>query len=464
MIRIEETMSNRGRRGKKPRKTRNSSDMFSLRVFRVLCFLIVILMSISMANKTSYSSGAEVSVGGVVIVTGAGGDDAVLRPLIDSFESVGMCVSQVNLPRRTAKSAAIKKVRTAIAGLASSCGARGDRVAVVAEGEAADAAILGVRSEWRIKAFVLLSARLSAEAKALLSEWHDNPALCVVGGNDKPALRDLTDVYFSSRHSDSDIKVLDDAGTGLAILKSDPSIASFIAGWVMRGLAGVGRTQEVSFMTEDGWKIFGNLLLPDIQDGDRTGKAPGVVLLHSGRSDRFVFADMERLLVRAGFAVLNIDWRGRGKSVNLGRYFDLSKEVRAQGGNDARAAIEFLADQPGVDAGRIGLVGIIHGAEYAVRGSIGDPRVKALALLTGYMPINDRESSYLTSGNVHVLYVSCTGHKQVTEAMRKLYSGTSDKLTRLVVYEGGAIGYQLFELDEKFEPMIVEWLKEGLRQ
>ncbi|MBX3279341.1 MAG: dienelactone hydrolase family protein [Acidobacteria bacterium] len=421
-------------------------------------------MSMSMANKTTYGSGAEISVGAVVIFTGAGSDAAALRKLVEAFEGERLCVSQVELPHRTGKTAAIKKVRTAIADLASSCGAQGDRIAVVAERDAADAAILGARSEWRVKAFTLFSGRLSAEAKTLLSKWRDNPTLCVVDSSDKTALRDLTDVYFSSGHSDSDIKVLDDGGSGLASIKSDPSIAGFVAQWVGRGLASVGRAQEVTFLTEDGWKIFGNLLLPDLKDDDRNGKSPGVVLLHSGRSDRFVFADMERLLVRAGFAVLNIDWRGRGKSINLGRYFDLSKEVRAQGGNDAKAAIDYLANQPGVDAGRIGLVGIIHGAEYAVRGSIGDARVKALALLTGYIPINDRESSYLTSGDVHVLYVSCTGHKQVTEAMRKLYAATPDKLTRMVVYEGGAIGYQLFELDEKFEPMIVEWLKEGLRQ
>jgi len=34
----------------------------------------------------------------------------------------------------------------------------------------------------------------------------------------------------------------------------------------------------------------------------------------------------------------------------------------------------------------------------------------------------------------------------------------------LSVYEGGAIGYQLFELDDRLEPTIVEWLKEGVSQ
>jgi hypothetical protein len=88
--------------------------------------------------------------------------------------------------------------------------------------------------------------------------------------------------------------------------------------------------------------------------------------------------------------------------------------------------------------------------------------VKALALLTGYVPADERERAYLTGGQVHAMYVTCTGHKHVTTTMRGLYEATSDKLTRLLVYEGGAIGYQLFELDDKLEPTIVEWLKEGV--
>jgi hypothetical protein len=97
-----------------------------------------------------------------------------------------------------------------------------------------------------------------------------------------------------------------------------------------------------------------------------------------------------------------------------------------------------------------------------VRGSIGDSRVKALALLHGYVPADEKERAYLTSGQVHVMYVTSEAHKQVTKTMRELYQATPDKLTRFLVFEGGAIGYQLFELDDKFQPAIVEWLKEAL--
>ncbi|HET9530636.1 MAG TPA: dienelactone hydrolase family protein [Blastocatellia bacterium] len=438
------------------------------------------------ARTTSRSPGAQEAtsppcVGGAVILSASDrrtaqkrgySDGAGLDLLSTALASSGIAALRVDLnphPARgksTARNgAAEKSIRSAIERLASECGEYGSRITVLAEGGAADAAVMAAQAEWRVRSFVLLSGRLSHQAKETLVEWEDNPALCLVSSEDKPSLRDMRDVYLASRHADADIKVFEEVGAGLGMIaawaKQFPDrepLERFIAAWVRRSLSSVGRAREVSFRTEDGWKIFGNLLLPD----DGSEKAPGVVLLHSGRSDRYIFAGLERLLVRAGFAVLNIDWRGRGMSTNKGSYFQIPKEERAKGGLDAKAAVNFLASQDRLDRERIGLVGVIHGAEYAVRGSIDDPRVKAIALLTGYVPATERERAYLTSGKVHVLYVTCKGHRQVTGVMRSLYEATPGKLARLILYDGGAIGYQLFDLDDKLEPTIVEWLMEGL--
>jgi len=394
--------------------------------------------------------------------------------LAAALEAAGLSVHRVDLSRNSAskekgskRSSSSKRnalVKSALDRL-SAVEATGDRIGVIAEGKSADAAALGSRAHSQVRSFVFLSGMLSGSAKETLVEWSDDPVLCVVSGEDKASLRDMTDVYLSSGHQDTDLRVLEGMGSGEAMIEEAASRSSdrtsldrMIAGWIRRQLTAVGREREVSFRTEDGWEIFGNLLLPDYE-----GKpAPGAVLLHSGRSDRYVFAGLERLLVREGFAVLNIDWRGRGKSTNKGKYFDLSKEERANGKLDARAAIDFLTSQNGVDRDRVGMVGIVHGAEHAVRGSIGDSRVKALALLTGYVPIDQGEREYLINGNVHTLYVTCTGHHQVTKTMRGLYEATPSKLARLLVYDGGAIGYQLFELDSRLEPSVVEWLKAGL--
>jgi dienelactone hydrolase len=187
-----------------------------------------------------------------------------------------------------------------------------------------------------------------------------------------------------------------------------------------------------------------------------------VVLLHSGRSDRAVFSRLERLLAERGLAVLNIDWRGRGRTTNRGSYFDLDLEERAAGWRDAAAAFDHLADLPQVDAGRVAAVGVVHGAEHAVRAATRDTRVRALVILTGYRPADESESARLTSGDVHALYITSRDHTITTAAMRALHRATPPGRSRYVEYPGGAIGYQLFELDQNLEPSIVDWLVEVL--
>jgi hypothetical protein len=140
------------------------------------------------------------------------------------------------------------------------------------------------------------------------------------------------------------------------------------------------------------------------------------------------------------------------------------EEERAKGQLDAKAAVEFLAAQLAIDKDRIGLAGVIEGGEHVVGASIGDPSVKALALLTGYAPSDEKERSYLTGGRVRVMYISCKSHKLITETMKQLFEVTPYPLARFVQYDGGATGHHLFELEDKLEPTIVEWLKEGLKQ
>jgi hypothetical protein len=88
--------------------------------------------------------------------------------------------------------------------------------------------------------------------------------------------------------------------------------------------------------------------------------------------------------------------------------------------------------------------------------------VRALTILTGYRPAGEHEGAHLTSGAVDVLYVTSTDHLVTTEAMRTLYDATSSPRTRYVEYPGGAIGYQLFDLDPTLEPQVVAWLAEVL--
>ena len=317
---------------------------------------------------------------------------------------------------------------------------------VVAYGDAGDAALRAAASDGRVAALSLVDTPLTADAIALVGEWPQVPVLAVAEPADRGALTAVVDAYLASTHR----------GSRVVVGPTDAAPAT-VAEWMSNRLSRQPRVEEVVLETAEGWRLYGTRWLPNVDHA-----VPGVILLHTGRSDRAAFARLERLLADRGFAVLNFDWRGRGQSTNLGTYFDLPPDVRAAAWQDALAALEHLAHRPEVDADRLAAVGVVHGAEYAVRAAVRDERVKALVLLTGYRPGDESESDHLTSGKVDVLYVTSSDHSVTTDAMRSLYEAAPGRHTRYVEYPGGAIGYQLFEVDEELEPEIVDWLGEVL--
>jgi dienelactone hydrolase len=395
-----------------------------------------------------------ISDGGLLI------DDDTMQ---SALEDAGLCVAAVSIDVRDTPSSSRSAGSTAsrlsrvIEQLANTAGTAADRIAVLALTAAASPAVLGTSRDPRVRGFAFLSGHLSASARNVLADWQRCPVLCVAQAADSASVRDMAGLYLDSTHGHSDLMLID----GMRQPDDTQSggwLASSVARWVRDALSSAGVVRETVFESEDGWRIFGNLVLPP----PGPSPAPGVVLLHSGRSDRFALLGLERALAESGFAVLNIDWRGRGQSINKGSYFALSAEERALGSRDAKAAIDHLAGQPGVDSDRICAVGVIHGAEHAVGAALDDSRVKALVLLTGYAPRSERERKFLISGSVRVMYVSCSGHGIVTTAMQGLHEASPPGSSRFVMYEGGAIGYQLLELDERLGPDIVAWLRDAV--
>lgn len=111
------------------------------------------------------------------------------------------------------------------------------------------------------------------------------------------------------------------------------------------------RQQEVAFAAHDGTRLAGTLYRPARPRGS------AVVMVHgSGPQDRdgyaSIIAVMADALAAAGRTVLAYDKRGSGGSEGDGAHagFDLLAA-------DARAAMAFLATQPGVARDRIGLAG-----------------------------------------------------------------------------------------------------------
>lgn len=332
--------------------------------------------------------------------------------------------------------------------LADTAAAAGRPLGFVGVDSAGDATVAAAARHGQTAAVVLVTAPLSGESLSVLAEWSELPLLAVVDVADRARLQSATDAYLSSANPRS----------GLQGRSPEETVAARVSSWLRDRLAEVPEVDDVMLTTSDGWEIFGTLVIPS-----SAAPVPGIVLLHSGRSDRSVFAKLQRLVSEHGVAVLNIDWRGRGQSVGRGSYLDLTDEDNDNRWRDAAAALDHLGALPQIDPDRLATLGVVQGAEIAARAAQRDSRVKAVALLTGYKPGDEEEAQHLTSGEVDVMYVASTDHGATTQTMRELYERSAGRHSRYVEYPGALLGYQLFEIDPTLEQTIAAWLAEVLR-
>ena len=339
-----------------------------------------------------------------------------------------------------------------------------NRLAIVAEEVSADAAVHGARGDSRIKLFAFLSGRLGKEAKDYLA-GEFVPVLCVVSNDDRPGFVDMTEAYRRSKHPGSDIFVHRNAGIGTTMFylwrhrfPNAKPMDERLADKVSDFLGLLACRSEVSFVTEDGWTIYGELSLPPAQKE----KLPGVVLLHTALSDRYVYHNLSAALVRRGMAVLSIDWRGRGKSLTKGKYSELPQEERERGYLDAKGAINYLSSLPVMNPNRIAVLGTDRGALHALNVALNDARVKALVILTVIFTPSQKES--IGKLDVPVLYIGSQGIENVRRDLTDAYHISKNAGSELAIFPGSALGYQLLEANETVQSRIVEWLHRRIQQ
>ena len=82
-------------------------------------------------------------------------------------------------------------------------------------------------------------------------------------------------------------------------------------------------------------------------------------------------------------------------------------------------------------------------------------------MLSGYIP-SGKEREEIAGVSFPILFIGSRGFAPVTNAMADLYELTKDRGSEIKVYDGGALGYQLFDVDEGLEPYIVNWVKNRL--
>ena len=140
-------------------------------------------------------------------------------------------------------------------------------------------------------------------------------------------------------------------------------------------------TRAVTFQNE-GATLSGTLYLPEGHDGSAL---PTVIVTGAWTSVEeqmpSVYAEE---MVERGFAAFTFDFRGWGKSGDLPQNVRFVESPEAKT-SDIRAAIDFVATLPEVDARQINGLGICASAGYMVDAVAGNDRVNRIGLVAPWL-------------------------------------------------------------------------------
>jgi carboxymethylenebutenolidase len=119
------------------------------------------------------------------------------------------------------------------------------------------------------------------------------------------------------------------------------------------------------------------------------GPFPAVVVIHEifGLNDNI--RDIARRFATEGYVALAVDlFAGRNRMVCMFRFMGgmFTNSLNHQGIKDLKAALTYLAQQPGVDAQRLGAIGFCMGGGFAIGWACSDYRLKVIAPFYGSNP------------------------------------------------------------------------------
>lgn len=112
------------------------------------------------------------------------------------------------------------------------------------------------------------------------------------------------------------------------------------------------------------------------------GPFPALVLIHEAFGLNDDMRSIARRFAEEGYIALAVDlFSGRNQVVCMFRLISglLLNSLDHGGVRDLKDALTYLAQQPGVDAGRLGAVGYCLGGSLAIAWSCTDDRLKAIA-------------------------------------------------------------------------------------
>ena len=156
-----------------------------------------------------------------------------------------------------------------------------------------------------------------------------------------------------------------------------------------RNVDGKVNIHKVNYMVE-GIKVVANVYTPAGYDAQ--SKYPAVVVAHpNGGSKDQVAGLYAQKLAEAGFVTIAFDARFQGESGGEPRQTD--KPFFRMG--DIMGAVDFIQNYPGVDANRVGALGICGGGGYTFATAQVDKRIKAVATISLFNTGDVRRNGYM---------------------------------------------------------------------
>jgi alpha-beta hydrolase superfamily lysophospholipase len=219
-------------------------------------------------------------------------------------------------------------------------------------------------------------------------------------------------------------------------------LMALVASAVLSAVASAQTT--VSFATEDGGVVFADVY----GSGERA-----VLLAHGGRFNKESWAQQVPVLVSAGFEVMAIDFRGRGKSYGPGGMKASDEQLEM----DVMAAVRYLH---GHGAKSVSIVGGSMGGGAAGDASIvSRPGEIDRLVMLGAAPNLPAEK--LKSASLFIVARNdASGDGPRLPRIRAQFEKAPEP-KKLIVLEGSAHAQYLFETDqgERVMEEILRWLK-----
>jgi dienelactone hydrolase len=357
-------------------------------------------------------------------------------------------------------------VRGALKFLASQNGVDADRLGIVSVGRGAHYALLEAAQNPAVQAHVIISGDLGDRAKQYIASRSDIPILCLASKNDKRGFREMAEASTLSDNEHSDF-LLGRAGHGTVMFNRTKGLGEQVTQWLADNVQGLGNQTDITFNTQDGWKLHGKLQVP--HGASAAAPVAGVLLVHGAMHDQDTYYELTRALVKKGLATLTYDWRGKNRDPAEGKGYygvDLTREDQDKTYLDVKAALDFFAAQKGVDPNRIGIVAATMGTVHALHGAAGDARVRTMAMLSQYV-LDDRAKTFLTSTDIPIFFIVSSEDLNyeagsLADFTREAYRLSKNKHTELLMYEDAGRGSEMLKVKSELEPMIVRWMVEKL--